>query len=532
MLSFVAINFDGDIQRTKSVEGPFPQFNQTLSIPLKTVNNDYSPESLKLIDKEIYFDVFDEITVEGLRDERDYNTINQRAEFKWLGSYSVPFSTLYQNGKIIGTFRLKTPPLYLGYGKSVNDQNAYTALTVCITLDPPLPRPEKVEDFIITGEGPEVYSYCQWWSKVVRKSKYAKTRNVKCLVPNIEGKATLLTRYITPQDPPPELQTASELARFVSLIPLLNDSLTFDAGDIWIGSQEFLDTRAGDWEEHSILLCNYFLSLGKTTFFVLGKGVPEGDTAYVLTVETSATITHNNNHSYQENRKCLLLWNSVTGEKYSVDDPLCPLQEIHLIASQTNIWINVQKHAQPSMMKFDLNDISLFYPLYNPTRDSNRMIAKECCDQKGKIQYKKLLYNKCSPNNSIRLEQDIRRAIEEGFSLWRHKATIWDNSVSKTFKELLQSFEASKKLDQALSDENQQQVLAIVNESSAVNGFPLNFCFKDIEEIVTEVRNTMVYDTYEPDVKFALAVYVEPYANDICSVWVYVASIINKRGYY
>ncbi|KAG2393318.1 hypothetical protein C9374_006849 [Naegleria lovaniensis] len=531
LLSFVAVTFDGEMQRTKSVEGPFPQYNQTLTLNLQTPNNDYSTEALKLIDKEIYFDVFDEITVEGLKDERDYNAINQRAEFKWLGSYSVPFSTLFQNGKIVGTFRLKTPPLYLGYSKSVNDANAYSALTVCITLDPPLPTPEKVEDFVVTGEGPEVYSYCQWWMKVVKKTKHVGSRTVKCLVPNIEGKATLITRYITPQDPPTELQTAAELARFVSLIPMVDDSLAYGANDTWVGSQEFLDTKAGDWEEHAILLCNYLLSIGRLAFVVLGKGVPEGETAYVLTVENNAA-SQNSSHSYQDNRKCLWLWNPVTGEKYSVDDPLCPLQEIHTIFSQHNVWVNVQKKVQPSTMKFDLNDVSQFYPLYHPTRDANKMIAKEASDPKGKIQYKKLLYTKTSNDQAIRLEQDIRRAIEEGFSKWRHKATIWDNSLSKTFKDLLQSFESSKKLDQPLSEENQQQALAIVNESSAINGFPLNFAFKDIKEIVTEVRNTMVYDTYENDVKFALAVYVEPYANGVMSVWVYVASVINKRGYY
>ena len=33
---------------------------------------------------------------------------------------------------------------------------------------------------------------------------------------------------------------------------------------------------AGDEEEHAILLCNYFLSLGKKAWVVLGNGIPEG----------------------------------------------------------------------------------------------------------------------------------------------------------------------------------------------------------------------------------------------------------------
>ena len=33
---------------------------------------------------------------------------------------------------------------------------------------------------------------------------------------------------------------------------------------------------AGDEEEHAVLLCNYFLSLGKAAWVVLGNGIPEG----------------------------------------------------------------------------------------------------------------------------------------------------------------------------------------------------------------------------------------------------------------
>ena len=33
---------------------------------------------------------------------------------------------------------------------------------------------------------------------------------------------------------------------------------------------------AGDEEEHAVLLCNYFLHIGKRAFVVLGRGIPEG----------------------------------------------------------------------------------------------------------------------------------------------------------------------------------------------------------------------------------------------------------------
>lgn len=39
--------------------------------------------------------------------------------------------------------------------------------------------------------------------------------------------------------------------------------------------QQFLDLLAGDEEEHAVLLCNYFLSLGKKAWLVMGNAIPE-----------------------------------------------------------------------------------------------------------------------------------------------------------------------------------------------------------------------------------------------------------------
>ena len=41
-------------------------------------------------------------------------------------------------------------------------------------------------------------------------------------------------------------------------------------------SKEFLRMLAGDEEEHAVLLCNYFLHIGKPAYVVLGRGIPEG----------------------------------------------------------------------------------------------------------------------------------------------------------------------------------------------------------------------------------------------------------------
>lgn len=39
--------------------------------------------------------------------------------------------------------------------------------------------------------------------------------------------------------------------------------------------QQFLTLLAGDEEEHAVLLCNYFLSMGKKAWVVIGTAIPE-----------------------------------------------------------------------------------------------------------------------------------------------------------------------------------------------------------------------------------------------------------------
>lgn len=75
---------------------------------------------------------------------------------------------------------------------------------------------------------------------------------------------------------------------------------------------------AGDYEEHAILLCNYFRFLDKMyrdqsgqtqnydSMIVLGRGVPEGKTYYVLRRDTTDKQNDKNE-----------LWNPVTGDVYT-----------------------------------------------------------------------------------------------------------------------------------------------------------------------------------------------------------------------
>lgn len=46
--------------------------------------------------------------------------------------------------------------------------------------------------------------------------------------------------------------------------------------------QQFLTLLAGDEEEHAVLLCNYFLYLGKKAWLIIGTAIPEVGVVYLL----------------------------------------------------------------------------------------------------------------------------------------------------------------------------------------------------------------------------------------------------------
>lgn len=75
----------------------------------------------------------------------------------------------------------------------------------------------------------------------------------------------------------------------------------------------------GSEVEHAVLLANFFTSMGKKAYVMLGSGVPEGDTAYVLTLEDNAQAW---------------LWNSITGEHFISTETFCPLIEVCAIFNE------------------------------------------------------------------------------------------------------------------------------------------------------------------------------------------------------
>ncbi|XP_069126927.1 coiled-coil and C2 domain-containing protein 2A-like isoform X2 [Argopecten irradians] len=515
---FVEVVFQHSSIRTVVGDGPNPSFNEELQIPFKAPNDDYSSNNLQTITDELYLNLFDEVVVDIQEDDRNRGTtLHQRIEKRWLGDLTIPFSTIYFNGKIEGTFCLKSPPVLLGYTHDQNmgadtdinigskEENTY--LSLFITIEPPLSPAEPMKERFSTNEAEDLLQYAEKWQTELEE-KFPK-REFKTTVVNVNGKSVFITRYFKELKPPEELladsknQKADEVvAHFVAMIPFVSDSVVFPGlCDIWSTSSQFLQMMAGDEEEHAVLLVNFFMSMGKKTWLIIGTAIPEGPTAYVMTEEGND----------------LWIWNAGTGLHYSVHDNYCPLQTVGCLVDAENIYANIQQYDKPSQMRFDIKSTSDWKPFF--TRSFARSLPS--------IQPEALRYINSDPNGARDIQEKIENMLKNRIMEWRSRyITRWNRHCTQIMRKILPVLEENlgKPPDAQHLSELEKQF-----STYKVSGFPINMPFTGLDYITERVYSTGVHAHETSDVEFALAVYVHAYPNSIASVWVYVASLIRLR---
>ncbi|XP_075730472.1 coiled-coil and C2 domain containing 2A [Rhipicephalus microplus] len=518
---FVEIMFQQRTARTFVADGPHPTWNQELRLPI-------TPEE-GVVKDVIYLNLFDEVVLDLLEDERErHSTVHQRLERRWLGSLKIPFSTLYINAKIEGTFRIDVPVVLLGYAHEVKPWSpaqdapaSSTYVSFYMTVEPGLQSPEVLRARCDSDEPPQLVQQAEEWQSSF-ESRYPR-RFVKALAMDASGKWVFVPRFLKPLAPPQQLLDSARrpslvedvssttrdvmalAARFVSLIPMLSDSVLFPGlCDIWSTCDQFLHVLTGDEEEHALLLCNYFLHLGAEAYLLLGSGIPEGQTAYVLTRNASRG-------------RDVRIWNAVTGRSYSVTDSYGPLQSVGCLVGVDNIWANVQKHEHPSRLSYNLSKSSHWKPFFAkgkvpPTLDS--------------VQPSELSYEPTDPSYVSRLQQKIEYALKESVMKWRKRfRTSWNRYASQVLRKILPRLESMASASACIDD---IQELSEILTSYKMSGFPLSMSFTDVETVIETVLSTGVHLTESRNVEFALAVHIHPYPSGVLAVWVYIAALTRK----
>jgi len=275
-----------------------------------------------------------------------------------------------------------------------------------ISIEPPIELPSENDQLYYPGyENAGVLQLISAWQE-----SYNKKNRLNVWGENIKGESVLLCRYLTPIKPPAEVVNLGsrdpfaieKAARFVSLIPYMDDdSLMSNMADMYCTCQEFLDLGAGDYEEHAILLANYFQYIddiqdkGKfTNYIVFGEGMPEGNTVYVM-----RRFSEEHARTVSEHKHSVELWQPLTGQCYFFarktsssdsytyvrsNDPMCPLRKIHCVVSGKNIWQNIQQYSNPVLLDFDLTNTKAWKPLFTSLQQCVNMLGP--MDANGQIE--------------------------------------------------------------------------------------------------------------------------------------------------
>ena len=256
---------------------------------------------------------------------------------------------------------------------------------------------------------------------------------------------------------------------------------------------------AGDEEEHSVLLVNLFLGLGKRAWLLIGSSITNGLCSYVLTIENGDyTVWYN-------------------GQPYKVNEPHNPVKVVSALITPEDMYFNVQHFEEPYRMKFDVKiarDWQPFFGKKNPNR----------CES---IQPEKLLYTKTNQSHVNELEAKIERKLIDKLQTWRsHRRTRFFPLASNTLRKMLSTLEKNR--DEKLENHTESELLADLQKSYRISGFPINLPYTTMEAILEAVYATQVHAIPSNEVEYALAVHVYPYPNTVLSVWIYVAVLTKK----
>jgi len=406
-----------------------PDLNQIVQLDLLPGSKqDLTPENLHNFHGKLVLNLFDEVTLSQSERRGEVRLRHQR---RYLGRFVLPWGTLYASkGNIKGHFRVETPVITLGYRPKIGamqdrrqglssevaplvpksrkelDFSEGIYINLDVTLDPPLvPMPRATHEIVGGKEPTVVIKHVHNW---LDQFKNQKDRRVLAMGTDMDGRSRLVCRYIRPQQPPSHINPADPFAiemaaRYVSMIPFLEDREMFPqlGDDLWCTDQEFLNIQCGDWEEHAILLCNYFNYIDRfrkkeeegyknfpiSSYCVLCDMLPHGEIMMVMRRDCSTGhcefweavrgICYFVPHTPKV-KPSILQRLSLVAQKEDAEGaeegpqatPVLPIHHVHVAFNAENVWANLQKPTRKDpaagllQQDFDFDKTEHWKPLF------------------------------------------------------------------------------------------------------------------------------------------------------------------------
>lgn len=405
----------------------------------------------------------------------------------------------------------------------------------------------------------------RWQSEVFSIAR-CKSRSIKSVVSDTNGQMCLITRFITPLKPPESLvdkrmgeTLLTVLHRFVSLIPMVYDSVLQRQNKIWGTCAETIDMASGDYVEHAILLTNYFLNVNVDAYVVVGTGTQQSEICYVLTIGKDVN-----------GDTLLRLWNPTNGCTFINHDTGCDLLEVGMVFNDKNMWANIQEKSESWNVDFNLNDIRLWKPFFIATstvshHESNRTshnpeamttyqrLCNKICTIQKQPQYKELP-KEFYDDLEGQVERDAMDAIlESRLPLYTHQNTRCRRILKSLGRDLEKAYLSINNADQmspqsqfgallsttgtSVSEDERSkrmtllanhhlQSLLPVSRTANIAAFQLCSRFADGDDIRKIVLNSGIHLDTTDTSEFVVSAHVETYGVAyVCAIWIYLAVI-------
>ena len=628
--------------RTDSIESIHPDYNHQFEFYIhpKDGKKYFSREELSKCPGVFYFTLYDEIKREYSVEDKINNIYIQKNERKYLGSFNIPFVTVFQNASILDTIcKVDIPKAVFGYysdttsvfnietdegddnniSQNIGDRdrrnpnlpglgvlphfgqelqnNNYNVMRIInpfvnsyislyITLDP-------IPSFSINDETDYVPGFednsflinsTKWLNSLKENSKF-KNRTIRLFAENFDGYSVFMPRYLKSDGQKPHSQLFNEndenaiekASRYVALIPFIEENQTWDYAeempDCWTTDNQFLALGFGDYEEHAVLLCNYFnyidqkQNTGCVSYLCLGDAHPEGSTVYVIRLSADF--------------KEVELWNAKTGDCYyfektlidtkflcltmsshykqtkSSTNKICPMKSVGSIITFDNVLINAQSESDPSLIDFDLNNKSKWKPFLNEEAKKNYF------PEGVKTVQKPLEYTDPNEEEALKLKEAIREYLKNIIQEERIKTvgpndrplrTEGLNKINPKIEKILERYEMftfkttksginynrrrksslanereiNKKKQLEELEELQRLIKDELKEKNNLYGFPINLSYTTMKEIWQQIKLTNVHLIGGDDNELNLSIYVDPLPSGVNSVWIFLAILQNN----
>ncbi|ORZ31657.1 hypothetical protein BCR44DRAFT_90197, partial [Catenaria anguillulae PL171] len=554
---YVQVSYDGKVTRTLGVvHGPHPEWNAAVSLSVKIPSEQALPNGV------IHINVFDEVLVDMHVDDRTREkTVFYVKEAKWIGQVTVPMVDLCEQGRIVGRFPVTVGVPLMGYTMAAEE----AVLDLAVSLTPDFSIDEQLQlQAVSSMEHPDTVQAAQRWLAKLPPASPS-PRFALALATDLSGQQVLVSRYLSPLAPPAYITSVDQAVRFVAMIPTLSDRLSFAADvEIWATCDQFLALGAGDGIDHAILLACLlmYLAVGDV-YLVLGYGVPDGRTAHVMYIPTGANSGASLANALDRDEEPIFV-NPLTGRTYRARDrpgTSIGLHGIGCVVGVSNLWLNVQPvdatFATPPMV-WDFNNTSAWRPLFSNTPTSataartllsslaSLVVPTSSSNGSGpgtrrpepwtSIQPTSLTYTRV-PSKSIKaLQTQLESTLTRNIESWRLRPTRWNRLLCRVLSRLAAASEVHGDPDCTSPDQRRAlyaSAMAEVQKMASIQDnhiyvVSINVPWTEEEAVVEAVKETRWWDTEDPAVELAMAVWCVGGISGVVGVWVWLASSVRR----